>query len=340
MKLAPLYIQEVTDFAVQTYYTSYKELDLHERKKHVTIYLDAVWLLNFFLDMMLLMLTQALAKDSTSKIRIIFGAFIASLLVPLSIFYPNSFFTSVIGKLIYSIIIILSTFQFQSIYRMTKLLLLFYFTTFAIGGGLIGIHFLLQNPIGITVNGILTVNSGYGDPISWLFIVIGFPIIWIFTKSRMDKHAIEKIRYDQLCPVTIEIQNTSKSTTGYIDSGNQLVDPMTKKPVIICDEYFLKQWFTVDEWKALKSAHDELDFDKLPRDWEKSVHIIPFQGVEGNRTFMMAIKPDNLVIYYDEQKIVTRKVLIGIQFAELTKDQSYHCLLHPQIVKLATVNSA
>ncbi|MFB4167585.1 sigma-E processing peptidase SpoIIGA [Virgibacillus sp. JSM 102003] len=306
----------------------------------MTIYLDAVWLLNFFLDLMLLMLTQALAKDSTQKVRIFFGAFIASLLVPLSIFYPNSFFTSVIGKLIYSIIIILCAFQFRSIYRMIKLLLLFYFTTFAIGGGLIGIHFLLQNPIGISANGILTFNSGYGDPISWLFIVIGFPFVWIFTKARMDKHAVEKIRYDQLCPVTIQIENTSKSTTGYIDSGNQLVDPLSKKPVVICDEYFLKHWFSSDEWEMLKAAHDELDFEKLPKDWEKRINIIPFQGVEGNRTFMIAIKPDNVVIFYNDKKIVTRKILIGIQFGNLTKDQSYHCLLHPQIVKMATVNSA
>lgn len=289
---------------------------------------------------MLLMLTQALAKDSTQKVRIIFGAFIASLLVPLSIFYPNSFFTSVIGKLIYSIIIILCAFQFRSIYRMIKLLLLFYFTTFAIGGGLIGIHFLLQNPVGLSANGILTFNSGYGDPISWLFIVIGFPLVWIFTKGRMDKHAVEKIRYDQLCPITIQIGNTSKSTTGYIDSGNQLVDPFTKKPVIICDEHFLKQWFSSVEWEMLKVAHDELDFEKLPKDWENRINIIPFQGVEGNRSFMMAIKPDNIVIFYNDQKIVTHKILIGIQFADLTKDQSYHCLLHPQIVKMATANSA
>lgn len=306
----------------------------------MTIYLDAVWLLNILLDMMLLMLTQALAKDSTRKIRIIFGAFIASLLVPLSIFYPESFFTSVIGKLIYSMIIILCTFKFQSVYRMIKMLFLFYFTTFAIGGGLIAIHFFLQNPVGLSESGILTFNSGYGDPISWLFIVIGFPFVWLFTKSRMDKHATEKIRYDQLCPVTIQINNQSNSTTGYIDSGNQLVDPLTKKPVIICDEHFLMQWFSPDEWEELKVAHNDLSFENIPKKWEKRIQIIPYQGVGGNHTFMLGIKPDNLVLFYDNQKIITRKVLIGIQFSELTKDRSYHCLLHPHIVKLSAVTSA
>ncbi|GGJ86637.1 sporulation sigma-E factor-processing peptidase [Lentibacillus kapialis] len=306
----------------------------------MTIYLDAVWLLNLCLDMMLLMLTQALAKDSTKRLRILFGAFVASLLVPLSIYYPDSFFTSVMGKLLYSIIIIICSFRIYSVYQMFKLLLLFYFTTFSIGGGLIAVHFLFQDPVGLSPNGVLTFNSGYGDPISWLFVVIGFPVIWYFTKSRMDKHAAEKIRYDQVCPATIQIRQISQSTTAYIDSGNQLTDPLTKKPVIIGDEYLLKQWFSDEEWRLLEKVHETLDFEKIPEKWQNRIQIVPFQGVEGIRTFMLAIKPDKVTIVYDEQEIVTRKVLIGIQFAGLTKDQSYHCLLHPQIIKMATPASA
>lgn len=306
----------------------------------VTIYLDAVWALNFFLDMMLLMLAQALAKDSTGKLRIIFGAFIASLLVPISLYFPDSFFMSVLGKFLYSIIIILCTFRFVSVYQMLKLLALFYFTTFSIGGGLIATHFIFQNPIGLSTNGLLTFNSGYGAPVSWLFVIIGFPLSWIFTKARMDKHAVEKIRYDQLYPVTIQLKQKSYSTTGYIDSANQLVDPATKRPVIICDEVFLKQWFSEEDWQMLKDAHTNLNLDKLPKEWENQLHIVPFQGVGGTSNFLFAVRPDQLIIYYNGQKIITSKVLIGIQFATLTEDQSYHCLLQPQIIKLATVHSA
>lgn len=223
---------------------------------------------------------------------------------------------------------------------MVKLLLLFYFTTFAIGGGLIALHFVIQNPIRLTANGILTFDSGYGDPVSWLFIIVGFPLIWLFTKQRMDKHAVEKIRYDQLYPVTMQIKNKSYSTTGYIDSGNQLVDPLTKKPVIICDEHFIGRWFTDDEWKQLEEAHQDLDFAKVPPEWEKHIQFIPYQGVEGKSNFLLAIRPDKVTIHYNERKIVSTKVLVGVQFSTLTKDHSYHCLLQPQIIKLAYVHSA
>lgn len=306
----------------------------------MTIYLDAVWTLNLIVDMMLLMLTQALAKDQTRKIRLMFGAFIASLLVPISLYFPNTFITTVYGKLIYSILIILCSFQFKNVYRTIKLLLLFYFTTFAIGGGLVAIHFIFQNPIMVSGNGLMTFNNGFGDPVSLTFILIGFPTIWLFTKRRMDKHGVDKIRYNELCPVTIQLNQESYSTTGYIDSGNQLVDPITKHPVIICDEIFLKQWFSKDEWEKLKEAHTQLNYHKIPEKWEKKIRIIPYQGVEGKGNFLMAIRPEKLMVYYGQEKIVTHKVLIGIQFARLTKDETYHCLLHPQIIKFASVESA
>lgn len=299
----------------------------------MTIYLDVIWALNFILDMMLLMLTQILAKDDTGRIRIMFGAFVASLLVPISLYYPHSFFTTIYGKILYSLLIILSSFRYVNMYRMVKRLLLFYFVTFTIGGGLIALHFLLQNPIEIAASGLFTFNSGYGDPISWIFVLIGFPIIWLFTKRNMDKHAIEKIRYDELYPVTIQMNHLSFSTNGYMDSGNQLVDPITKKPVIICDESFLKQWFTEVDWNILKEAHETLDFQAIPPKWEERIHIIPYQGVEGKSNFLLAIRPDQLAVTHHNEQILTERVLIGIQFATLTKDETYHCLLHPQIIK-------
>jgi len=351
LKLAPSYLQVATDFSHVFIYTSLYIRDIYKFKHlsmynfylrgeeiGVTIYLDAVWLLNVFLDMMLLMLTKSLAKIRVSSMRILCGAFIASLLVPISFFFPTSFFTTMIGKIIYSFIIILCTFGFDTVFRFMKLLFIFYFTTFSIGGGLIAIHFLLHHPITVSSNSILTFHSGYGDPISWMFVLIGFPIIWFFTKIRMDEQVIDNFYHRQLYPVTLQIDQQSYSTTGYMDSGNQLVDPLTKKPVVICDELFLKQYFTDDNWQMLKNAQTTLDLSYLPAKWQKRIHIVPYQGVSGQREFLFAIKPDKLTVTltYQAQKVMASHLLIGIQFAQLTKDRSYHCLLHPKIIKLST----
>lgn len=304
------------------------------------IYLDAVWLLNFLLDYMLLLLTAKLARLHRNRLRLGFGALFASLIVPISIYFPDSIMTTVLGKIVFSILIIICSFGFTSFNQLTKRLFLFYFVNFTLGGGLIALHFLAQQPVSLSQTGILTFNKGFGDPVSWIFVVIGFPLVWIFTRNRMDKHVQDKIRYDMELPVTLIIKGESYSTTGFIDSGNQLSCPFTKKPVIICDEEFLLQWFKTKEWEQLKLAYQKMDMELLPESWVDHLRIIPYQGVEGGNHFIFTIAPDELIMFYNEKKIRTSEFLVGIQFGKLTKDGNYHCLLHPKLVQSAITYSA
>src|SRR5690625_5887841 len=129
--------------------------------------------------MMLLMLTQILSKDNTGKLRIAFGAFIASLIVPITLYYPNTFMTTVIGKLLFSMVIILSAFRFTTIYQSIKQLLLFYFILFTDVGGLIGIHFLLKKTINFSYDGLLVVNIKIGIDVIWTIIEYGVILLLI-----------------------------------------------------------------------------------------------------------------------------------------------------------------
>lgn len=290
--------------------------------------------------MMLLLLTKSLLRMHTHIGRIIFGAFIASLIVPVSILYPGTFLTTVIGKILFSMVIIICTFRMVSFFHFLSSLATFYFVTFVIGGGLIAMHFLFQQSTVIQSFGFLHVQQGYGEPVSWLFVVIGFPIVYYFTQRRMDKHVEDTLEYDQLCDVTIQLKKKRFRTTGFIDSGNQLVDPVTLFPVIISDNVFLKQWFSHSEWNQLEEAHETLAFDLIPENWEKHIHVVPYQGVGGKRSFLIALRPEKVTIHMPDQQMSTNKVLIGMQFAKLTTDDAYHCLLHPYVMKKAPAQPA
>ncbi|MCT2538051.1 sigma-E processing peptidase SpoIIGA [Aquibacillus koreensis] len=306
----------------------------------MTIYLDAVWLLNFLLDWMILLLTQLVTREPSKQLQVMFGAMVASILVPITLFLPDSFVTTPIGKAMYSILIVLCAFGFRNIRKFLKKILTFYFISFALGGGLVGLHFMLGRQITASENGLLTFQTGYGDQVSWLFVFIGFPLVWWFTKVRMDKHALEKFKQEQLYEVTIVLQGESNATTGYMDSGNQLLDPLSQKPVIICDQQFMLKWLSSEELKQLEMAQEQLDFDTIPSKWEHSIQIVPYQGVNGSRTFMIVLKPDRILVNFEDKQISTSKVLIGVQFGELSPDGSYHCLLHPYIFKHSVATSA
>ncbi|MHA6251376.1 sigma-E processing peptidase SpoIIGA [Oceanobacillus sp. CAU 1775] len=306
----------------------------------MSIYLDSVWLLNILLDYMLLALTNKLTKINIKQSRLILGALVASMMVPLTIYFPDTFVTILPFKIMFSMLIIFTTFGFKNIIRFMKLLFMFYFISFSVGGGLIAIHFILNNPVAASNTGILTYNLGFGDPISWLFVICFFPLVWFFTKQRMDKHVQAEIRYDSFYDVKITIKGTTHETPGFVDSGNQLTDPFTKKPVVICDEAYLLNWFEATDWKLLKQAYENWEMEKIPSNWIDSIVVIPYQGVEGGDGFIFAIKPDLLTIDYGSQGIHTKHVLVGIKFGQLTSDASYHCLLQPELIKAATEYTA
>lgn len=305
------------------------------------LYLDIIILLNLLFNLMILSLTTYLARVHTTIYRLLFGTMIATSLVPIVIYFPDSFINSMIGKGIYSIFIVIGAFGCKSILHIMKNVFIFYFISFSIGGGLFGLHFLVQDTLGGETNKfLLYVNNVYGDQMSLIIILIGFPIVWFFTKARMDRHVKDKIKYDQMYNCIITLNGISHQTVGYIDSGNHLVDPLSNRPVIICDEKFLMKFFTDVDWDLLRSSIINHGMEKIPTSIQKQISLVPYQGVGGNSDFLYTIRPEKLTILYENEVIETNNVLIGIQLANLTADNSYHCLLHPQIIHLSTVRSA
>lgn len=334
----------MTDFCFYLRYTYFHKrnflLGKEEGEDNVTIYLDAVWLLNFFLDWMILMLTHSLSKSQNNRWRLILGAGVASLLVPINIYFPASLWSSPLGKGIFSIIIIFTAFGFRNLRIFVRHILYFYFISFAIGGGLFGIYFVLNEHIQVSNGVIVTYQTGFGDGVSWLFVFIGFPIVWWFTKKRMDQLVVQQMKYDEMVQVKVSIMGETQETTALIDSGNQLTDPITKRPVIICDESLMKGWFSEEDWKLMKQVSEELSLDQLPDRWSDQVRIIPYQGVSGQSAFMMAIKPDWIEVTTQGRQVNVNQVLVGVQFGQLAPDDSYHCLMHPHLLKTIAVESA
>lgn len=90
----------------------------------------------------------------------------------------------------------------------------------------------------------------------------------------------------------------------------------------------------------LKAASEKMDPARIPLRLQHLVQLIPYQGVDGSTSFMCALRPDFIEIMYEDKFIHVDKVLIGIQFGNMTADKTYHCLLHPQLIQQSLVYSA
>ncbi len=307
----------------------------------VVIYLDIILIMNLVFNYFLLLLTNYLARAGMAFYRLLIGAMIATSLVPIYLYFPESIFHTIWMKGVYSLLIILFTFGYKGLQSFCKMVSLFYFTTIAIGGGLFAVHYMMQEQIGQKLGSLfLYANNMNGEQVSVLLLVMGFPACSYFIKRQMDRHVKDKINYDQMYEMWIEMYGKCIFTTGYIDSGNQLVDPLSNRPVVICDATYIREFFDEKDWQQMEEAIRSDNVDLLPEKVTKKLFIIPYQGVEGQTGFLYTLKPDRLGMIYHGESLSTNKVLVGIQLGRLTRDDAYHCLLHPGLIQLNMTRTA
>ena len=178
------------------------------------VYLELYFLINYILDISLLIGTSKILKINIKIIRYFIGAFIGSISIIL-IFININNITLFLLKIIISIIMIISTFGFNNIFRNT-----FYFYLLSIILG--GIFYLLD------IN-LFNINNYY----NYLFLIILSPIIiYLIVMEYLKRKRINNIKYK----IIIKYKNISINTYGFIDTGNCLKDPYFNKSIISSNE--------------------------------------------------------------------------------------------------------
>lgn len=66
--------------------------------------------------------------------------------------------------------------------------------------------------------------------------------------------------------------------------------------------------------------------------------ISALSGVNRNTQFMLAIKPDRVVITTGETQIEAMKVLIGLDGGRLSSDNAYQAIIHPSSAAIVNKN--
>ncbi|MED4452781.1 sigma-E processing peptidase SpoIIGA [Metabacillus fastidiosus] len=302
----------------------------------MSIYLDVIWFLNFSFDLFLLLLTAIILKRKIKKLRLLLGALIGSGIVIL-MFTPFSFIAvHPLGKLAISVLMVLISFGFQRFRSFFQSLLTFYFVTFMIGGGMLGTHYFMQVEMGVLDGVMMTSSTGFGDPISWLFVLIGFPLAWYFSRNRLESLETKKIKFDQLVQVLIKVDSNELLLRGLIDSGNQLYDPISRSPVMIIDASKAKSFLPEKLFEqALKDdvmASVSQDSEEA-HEWEHRVRLIPYRVVGHENQFLLGFKPDEISIQTKEGTIHVKKAVIGLNRTTLSSDDEYDCIIHPKMMQ-------
>ncbi|WP_141431276.1 sigma-E processing peptidase SpoIIGA [Bacillus sp. 03113] len=297
------------------------------------VYLDVIWVLNLLFDCFLLYLTAIILKRDIRIWRLLLGGLIGSLIILLAV-TPYYIYTShPISKLLFSVLMIFIVFGYKRLSYFIKGLITFYFTTFLVGGSLIGIHYFMKFDVNLSSSVLLASVKGFGDPISWLFVLLGFPAALLFTKRNIDAIEVTKIHYDQIVNISISMNGFTLQLKGLVDSGNQLYDPISKSPVTFVS---LKSGYeNVPE--VIRRIAEDPDYLILGKNYdgaslEYNMRIIPYKVVGQDHQLIIAFKPDQIYIEQEDSFVEVEKGLISFTMQQLSSDDRFQCIVHPKML--------
>ncbi|MDR6124266.1 stage II sporulation protein GA (sporulation sigma-E factor processing peptidase) [Bacillus sp. SLBN-46] len=299
----------------------------------MTVYLDVIWALNLFFDSLLLYLTAIFLKRRIHLWRILAGGFIGSLIILLAFTPLNVYSGHPISKLICSVFMVLIAFGYKRMKFFLKALMTLYVSTFLIGGALTGAHYFIQYDSELTTKVLMSSVKGFGDPVSWLFVLIGFPIAWHFSKKNVESMEMTKIQFDQIVNVRLKIENISLVCKGLVDSGNQLYDPLSKLPVMFVS---IKNQLDALPESIRKITLDPeqliMGMEEFPTEWQNRMRIIPFSVVGQEHQLILALKPDSILFEQNGAQYSCEKGLVSFTTQQLSPDDAFQCIVHPKML--------
>ena len=290
----------------------------------MTIYIDIVLMENLMMNFIILLATGIVLKEKIKVIRFLLASLLGAIYSVVSYLSILEIYTSMILKIILSIVMIYIAFNPQTIKNMWKDILLFYLTSFVFGGAAFALIYIVKPQDILMKNGLFLGTYPLktivlGAIIAFIVIMTAFTVV----KSKITKK-------DMFCEIEIEINKKKINTIAMIDTGNLLKEPITNTPVIVVEHTLLYDCMP----KEILNHLDELlggEFENIPEEIKEKyiskLKFIPFSSLGKQNGMLLGIKADTITIKGIDKEEKKENIIIGIYNKSLTKRGEYRALM-------------
>ena len=199
----------------------------------MTIYIDVVLIENLIMNYIILLATGIILKIKIKHIRLIIGSLLGAIYTIIGYIGILEIYSSIILKIILSIMIVYIAYYPQSLKKMCKELLFFYLTSFVFGGVAFSLIYIIKPQEILMKNGLFLGTY----PLKTVILAAIVAFIIIISAFKMIKKKIT--RKDLICNAKIVLDGKNIETKVLIDTGNMLREPITNTEVMVIEHTLL-----------------------------------------------------------------------------------------------------
>lgn len=147
---------------------------------------------------------------------------------------------------------------------------------------------------------------------------------------------VHRLIWEKSCliPIRLSFEGKDKEIPALLDTGNLLVDPLTKTPVVLVETGALDDILPA-EVTGLAAAVFNGEFHprcawELEGAWARRIRFLTFNGLGNKKGFLLGVRPDELTILQKEPRKISR-VLVGLYHLS-SGSELYRALLPVSLV--------
>lgn len=262
------------------------------------IYIDVLIFLNIIITFLLLMAVSGLVRCYPTAGRFVISCVLGGI-SSLVILAPElNFFISLVIKILFSLVIVVTAYNPKSLRKITKLTAYFFVVNFIFAGimlfasSLPGISLVNYN------NGAVYINLSFFSLVA--SCVVCYFVTWIL--GKITKH---RETHGLVYSAEIFSQGKKIRCSALLDTGNSLTDPFTGESVVIADKETVSAILPESIIRYLLTGESE-----------KGIKLIPCNTVSG-RSLLACFRADNIRIADDKGVYVVENIEIAVSNARL-----------------------
>lgn len=281
--------------------------------KEYVVYLDVFFMINFFMDLILIYATGKVLKIIKSKIRIILSASAGALYAVIIIIQPlnNHFLFMTLSNILAAMLMVRIAYTYVNFISYIKSTVTLLVITFIMSGIMNYLYYSTSLGTWIRIN---VMGSGSESVQFRRFLLITFSSYILLSLIRKI-YSVFKEKHLLYCNVQITYLGKTIEARALIDTGNNLKEPISGNDVHIAEYKILKPLLEGDE-----SAKEKLC-------------VIPYHSIGKNEGILYGIRMDDLKIINEKQEKTISKPIVAIYKGTLSQNNNYSIILNKNILE-------
>lgn len=274
----------------------------------MVVYVEYVFLDNFIIDFMLIILARKSFKLRIDKVRVLSSAFFGASVAVIMPILRLSVAISFVLKMPIGLTIVLLSGKFRNLKEYVKCFYLFLFFTFLSGGAVTAVFWGL----GLSFD---PINYAHGSEIPLFLILLVVLCAYLFAQKIVKEIYKRKTVFNFLMKCQVEADGKTFDFLGFLDSGNSLCYKNTDSPIILCSQ----------------KTCEKLKFDGALRNGVYDV--VTVKTVSG-ASIIPLYKIQKFLIYNGDVPNILYNVMLGVVKGGFSSGEEYDLLLSPLVCKV------